>query len=126
LLKPQSLTSEDMIQHSSLIKAVWFVEGVTEVLHFNPVSFAVVILDDSGQQRGHEPEGCSGNAIGRSGIRVDIVTREETHMLRLEVIPVHGLLAKDNGEELVVGDVLHLSPNNPSGFLEKTHKQTDE
>ena len=109
--------SDDVIDHVGLVQVEGLVEGLAKVLGLYVGPVLLVVLQDGGQQRGCESEGGGGDGVGRAGVGVDVVAGEEAHRERTQVVLVHGLLSQDDGQVLVVGDVLDLGADDSSRFL---------
>ena len=65
----------------------------------------LVVLQQGGQQRGDELEGAAGDGVGRARVRVDVVAGEEAHPLRPQLVLVHRLLAQDDRQVLLGGNL---------------------
>ena len=112
-------TPQDLIQCVWVVHLKGFVEAVRYVFAIQLLPHIVVIGELGWHKRCNKSHDGGGNTVGSSGVGVDVITSEEASVLGTQAVLVHDSFAQDNRQVLRVGDVLHLSPNNPSRLLEQ-------
>ena len=106
------------------IQAVSFVElerSVETGTHFLFGNFTAVAEEAHlfGQEGGDESQGWCRHRIGHTRIDVDVVSGEIAAEFWLQSVFLHDCLAENDGQELRIGDVLHLGADNATRLLEQ-------
>ncbi len=103
---------------SSLVQIVRLLQHLTKSLRGNIAMGLAPALNSGRQESVSEAEGSSSKGLGNSGIDAGVIDVSITILVEDKLMAVHNLLAKNHGEELIVGDVLHYGGHDVAGLME--------